>query len=137
MIKCKESPSSLIRKEELISGSLIDQSHSKHKRQLLGGDLMVLFSLSTGPLFIALAILFIDLFRKAANEKSFEEKVKIYSWLKENTSDTEGERSKTTQEVANGCNMDESQVVRFCYHHPYIYNPDGKHESWSIYQTNG
>jgi len=97
---------------------------------------MALLSLSTGPLIIALTILFIDIFRKAANEKSFVEKVKIYSWLKENTRDTKGQRSKTTKEVANGCNMDESQVIKFCYHHPYIYNPDGKYESWSIYQTN-
>ncbi len=101
---------------------------------------MTPFLICNGPLIIALAIVCIDLFRKATNQKSFIEKEKIrtriYSWLKQNTSDTERQRSKTTREISTGCNMEESQVIKFCFHHPYIYNPDGKYKLWSIYRTN-
>jgi hypothetical protein len=59
----------------------------------------------------------------------------IYSWLKANTSPTEGPIFRSTRAIASHCNLTESEVVSLCSKSKKIYQSTGtKEDMWSIYE---
>lgn len=58
----------------------------------------------------------------------------IWKWLKDNTSDSNGQRYKSIKEIAEACSRNCEQVRRGCFSNPQIYQlKDTREEMWTIY----
>lgn len=62
-------------------------------------------------------------------------KRRLYSWLKKNTSDTEGSRFRSTRAIASWNNLTEDRVRYICSIHSKIFLSTGEMENrWSLYE---
>ena len=65
----------------------------------------------------------------------FIEKRRVYNWLKENTTNEEGKRYRSTRAIASWNNLTEDRVRYICSIHKKIYLSPGEREAlWSLYE---
>ncbi len=65
----------------------------------------------------------------------FIEKRRVYNWLKDNTSNEEGKRYRSTRAIASWNNLTEDRVRYICSIHEKIYLSTGEREDlWSLYE---
>jgi hypothetical protein len=73
---------------------------------------------------------------KYIHTKSVEHihKKRVLDWLKQNTSDNDGNEFRSTRAIASWCNLTEDRVRYICSIHKNIYLSTGKNDDmWSIY----
>jgi hypothetical protein len=62
------------------------------------------------------------------------ESKRIYTWLKNNSSEQSGEIFRSTRAIASHCNLTEERVRSLCSSHKKIFLSTGqKEDMWSIY----
>jgi len=62
-------------------------------------------------------------------------KRRVYNWLKENTTDEDGKRYRTTRAIASWNNLTEDRVWYICSIHKKIFLSSGAAEdTWSLYE---
>jgi len=62
-------------------------------------------------------------------------KKRVYEWLRNNTSDSDGNRYRSTRAIASWNNLVEDRVRYVCSIHKKIYLSTGKEEDrWSLYE---
>lgn len=60
-------------------------------------------------------------------------KKEVYKWLKENISDNDGERFRSTRTIASFCNLTEDRVRYICSFHKEIHLSTGVEEDrWNL-----
>lgn len=63
------------------------------------------------------------------------DKTRIYGWLREQTSNEEGKRYRTTRAIASWNNLTEDRVRYICSLHEKIYLSTGEEEDrWGLYE---
>lgn len=63
------------------------------------------------------------------------DKARVYRWLRDNTSDQDGKRYRSTRAVASWNNITEDRVRYICSLHDQIYLSTGPEEDrWSLYE---
>jgi hypothetical protein len=76
-------------------------------------------------------------FVRYLHTKSLEEthKNRVYKWLKDNTSNKEGEQFRTTRAIASWNNITEDRARYICSTHKRIFLSTGeKEDRWSLYE---
>ena len=64
----------------------------------------------------------------------FQDKKRIYHWLKANSKNKPGEQFRSTRTIASWNNLTENRVRYICSIHKKIYLSTGQHEDmWSIH----
>ena len=65
----------------------------------------------------------------------FLHKRRVYNWLKENTTNEEGNQYRSTRAIASWANLTEDRVRYICSIHKEIYLSTGqKEDMWSLYE---
>jgi hypothetical protein len=63
---------------------------------------------------------------------------RVYSWLRKNTTDKDGNRFKSTRTIASWNNLTEDRVRYICSLHKEIYLSTGEAEDkWGVYGISG
>ena len=79
-----------------------------------------------------LTVSFVGYLHQKANECC--DKCRVYSWLRNNTKDVEGERHRTTRTIASHNNLTEDRVRYICSIHNDIYLSTGAEpDVWGVY----
>ena len=66
------------------------------------------------------------------------EKRRVYSWLRKNTKDKDGERYRNARTIASWNNLTEDRVRYICSLHYEIYLSTGeKEDMWGVYGISG
>ena len=66
---------------------------------------------------------------------SFDDRRKVYRWLKINTEDKSGRDTATTTEIASGIRMEEARVRKACLQHKKIIMCNTEEERWSLFNS--
>ena len=62
-------------------------------------------------------------------------KKRVYGWLRENTSDSDGDRFRSTRTLASWNDLTEDRIRHICSVHKKIYLSTGEQEDmWSLYE---
>lgn len=66
------------------------------------------------------------------------EKRRVYSWLRKNTKDKDGDRYRSTRAIASWNNLTEDRIRYICSLHCEIYPSTGeKEDMWGVYGISG